>query len=418
MRLISDDGCAYVVWGWSLADVRQDAARVQRSLDRFSVRPHQAVDVAQLPEYQRDGCALVLNEIGLQYHARGDDVAALDFVRSAATMAPSCAPCVINYVEVLSKLDRSDEALRYLEQRKSLYGENIRFEILKAKLLIQKGDLTAARAVYANLIGRGFSDDAIVLTYIELAVASKAYDEALATISGVMEKRPTIFLQRWQAGLYALKGDTTKAIELFEAMRTRYPDDMGVAVDLAGAYECAKRYQDAIAITQKLIDSGKQDESLFTTHSRILLGLGRSAEAKQTLERAHELYPASESITDTLKVVSSQLGEGDNSGLKKSIEAVAVPEAVNQAIDQADRSATAAAADSDAEELVRIVGIRYEDGKPLLQDDNPTRESLYRKRRLAIWHAYVQARLGFRTDVCELPCGQRRTGNDCRSRGR
>ena len=91
--------------------------------------------------------------------------------------------------------------------------------------------------MYANLIGRGFSDDAIMLTYIELAVASKAYDEALATISGVMEKRPTIFVQRWQAGLYALKGDTTKAIELFEAMRTRYPDDMGVAVDLARVYE-------------------------------------------------------------------------------------------------------------------------------------------------------------------------------------
>ena len=57
----------------------------------------------------------MLNEIGLQYRARGDDVAALDFVRSAATMAPSRPPCVINYVEVLSKLDRSDEALRYLE---------------------------------------------------------------------------------------------------------------------------------------------------------------------------------------------------------------------------------------------------------------------------------------------------------------
>ena len=68
-------------------------------------------------------------------------------------MAPSSAPCVINYVEVLSKLDRSDEALRYLEQRKSPYGDNIRFEILKAKLLIQKGDVTAARAAYANLIG-------------------------------------------------------------------------------------------------------------------------------------------------------------------------------------------------------------------------------------------------------------------------
>ncbi len=365
MRLICDDRCAYAAFGWSLSEFKEDAVRVKTSLDRFGVHPHQSIDTVQLSVYQREGCANLLNDIGLRYVVRGDLVAALDFFGSSMKLAPSNDACVANYLEVLGKLDRNDEALRFLNERKTTYGNNLRFRVLKARLLAQKGDAAGARGAFAELIADGYTDNAILSAYVDMAVATKAYDEALATVAEVMKKRPTVQVQRLQASLYVLKGESAKAIEMFEKLHSEFPDDLFVAVDMASAYEHADRYDAAIALTQKLVDSGKQDETLLIVHGRLLLHLCRTAEAKRTFERARELYPGSERVNEMLKLASSQLGEGENSCLKKSIDPVVVPAAVRKAIDQAERRAIAESSDGDAEEVLHVVGLSVEPGQPI-----------------------------------------------------
>lgn len=363
MRLIADDRCAYAIFGWSLSEYKDDAARVRKSLDQFGVHPRQPVITANLTSAQSESCATVLNEIGMRYYTKGDLVASLDFFRISMRMAPARDACVCNYLEVLGKLDRHDEALRFLDEHKSTYGSNLRFRVLRARLLTQKGDIGGARKAFGELIDDGYVDSALLVAYVDVAVTTKAYDEAIGRIAKVMEKRPTLQNKRLQAGLYALKGDHEKAIKTFEQLRIDYPDDLGVAVDLATAYERAEKFDSAIAVTQKLVDAGKEDEALLLVHGRLLLHLGRGAEGKRAFERARELYPNSEHVNDMLKIASSQLGEGENSCLKKAIEPVATPAEVTKAIERAEQGRASTAHDGDAEELVHIVGLNFKPGE-------------------------------------------------------
>lgn len=368
MRLIADERCAYVAFGWSISDFKDEAVRVRKSLDTLGVHPHREINIDNLTAAQRSACANLLSVMGARYYTSGDLVGALDFCRSSMRLAPTNEIAVSNYLEVLSKLDRHDEALRYLNEHKTIFANNLRFRVLKARLLAQKGDAAGARATFAELIADGYMDNAILTAYLESAIASKAYDEALTTIAEVMKKRPNLQVKRMQATLYTLKGEHEKSIELLKQLRADYPDNVDVAVDLATAYELSEKYDAGIAVTQGMLDSGKQDEAVLIAHGRLQLRMGRPSDAKQTFERARELYPGSEHVVEALKLASSQLGEGENSSLKRPIEAVKMPPAVAQAINAAADKLDSAN-DNDAEVLERVVGLQFESDNFMRETD-------------------------------------------------
>ncbi|HEX3602285.1 MAG TPA: tetratricopeptide repeat protein [Lacipirellulaceae bacterium] len=365
VRIICDDRCAYVLYAWSLADDKENLAQVQKALDAFGIFPHKSLDLANLPERQRNGCAVALNDLGLRYYNRGDVAEATEFFHTALDLAPSNEVAASNYVEALAKLGRGNDALSFLKDHETIFANMPRIRALQAKLMCQKGDSVEGRKLYAALIADGYMDDAMVAAYIEASVADKSYDEAIETIEAVLKRKPTLAILRWQAELYELKGELATSIKMFETLHTQYPSDIGVALDLTGAYIQAHQYDRALAVTQALIDSGKQDESVLVVHGSVQLRMDRMADAKQTFERARDLYPHSERVNEMLKLASSQLGEGENSCLKATVEAVETPATVSQAIARAAAPDHVAATDSGAEELVHIIGIQYAPGQPL-----------------------------------------------------
>jgi hypothetical protein len=115
-----------------------------------------------------------------------------------------------------------------------------------------------------------------------------------------------------------------------------------------------------------LLADDADDEDALLLHGQVRLHMGEFADAKKMFERALELYPHSEDASTLLDLASSQLGQGDNSALKTYIEEVAVPAAVQHAIDQASGGDfTSGHEDQPAEEIVRVTGLFYEQGKPL-----------------------------------------------------
>ncbi|HEX5471072.1 MAG TPA: tetratricopeptide repeat protein [Lacipirellulaceae bacterium] len=364
-RVVSDKRCAYLTCGSATLDTPENMAEVRRVLDRVTISEGRAPDVTNLTDSQRNRAGIVLNKLGLLYLNRGDLVASLNDLSSALKYAPSNEVVMANYLVVLAKLDRTDEALASAEKFLHDHPHSLNTRSLHAELLCKKGDFAAARKDYASLFAEGFTDEIALKNYIDVCIRDKAYDEALSAIEAVMQRRPTLLVQRWQAGLYGQKGDTAKSISMFEDLRRRYPNDVGVGDDLAGTYIKAEKYNKALAVTQQLLDEGKQDETSLLTHGRIQLQLGRTADAKKTFERAVALYPQSDVASALLKVASRQLGEGDNSSLKTPIDPVQIPTVVQDAIEKTSVRPAANCERYGAEELTRVVGISFEPNKPL-----------------------------------------------------
>lgn len=366
LRLIADDRCAYVLYGWSRADLKEEVARVQDSMDALRVLPHATLDFSKLPENQRIGCGLILNDIGLHTFASGDMVASLDYFRAALELGPTTEVFAANYLEMLGKLDRADEALAFLKDHDADFAKNQRIRALHAKMLCQKGENAAGLKMYADIFAGGSTDETTLTAYAEAAIAVKSYDQVITAIELVKQKRPTPEIERMEGGVYLLKGDFTAAVKLFEELHAKHSSDAKIAIALAGAYLQAKQFDAALAITQALLDTGNHDEPTLIAHGTIQLAMDQMSAAKQTFERAHELYPHSERINELIKVASSQLGEGENSCVKTPIEAVAVPPVVAKQIEQTKKSISSEnTAEADAEELACVVGIHYEPAQPI-----------------------------------------------------
>ena len=122
-----------------------------------------------------------------------------------------------------------------------------KLKLAHAELLAKKGDFAAACRIYGGLFASGCTDETTLRHYVEICIELKSYDEAIAAVGGVMLRRPTLVVQRWMAGLYGLKGDQAKSIAMFEDLQGRYPNDLGVAIDLAAAYDQDKQYDKALA---------------------------------------------------------------------------------------------------------------------------------------------------------------------------
>src|SRR5262249_3887420 len=160
--------------------------------------------------------------------ANGDMVASLDYFRAALELGPTTEVFAANYVEMLGKLDRADEALTYLKDHDAQFGKNQRMRALHAKLLCQKGDSAAGLKMYSDMFADGCTDDTTLIAYAEAAIAAKSYDEVITTIELVKQKRPTPEIERMEGGIYLLKGDFTAAVKLFEELHAKHSSDVKI----------------------------------------------------------------------------------------------------------------------------------------------------------------------------------------------
>ena len=182
-----------------------------------------------------------LNQLGLAAYKRSDPLAAVDYLAAAIKDDPTSELILTNYVQVLCELGRSRDAQLLVDQRIASVPNDLRLQALSAKLRAMQGDFDGARKTYAKVFAEGYSDEAALVEYIDLAIKCKAWDEALSVIAEVETRQPTLRVQRWHASLYALKGDFDKSIQMFQLLREQAPDDTGVAIDLADVYQQADK---------------------------------------------------------------------------------------------------------------------------------------------------------------------------------
>ncbi len=365
VRLVASDRAAYMFLGVALDGDAASIERLEEALDRVALTNRPLPNEPQMSLENQNGCGLLLNSIGLLSYQRGDLAGALDFFAGAYRLHPADNAILSNYVETLTELGRTADALGVLEQHMVKYPANPDVRATQAKLLGISGQSEAARRLYTELFAAGYADEGALGEFLELATEDKAYDEAIQAVRLFALRRPTIDVQLTLATLYGEKGDYNTAIAQLLELSEQNPNNLDVAHRLARVLGDAERYDEALAITQRLIDSGQRGEVTLLLHGKHQLSAERYAEAKQTFEQAVQLHPHSEIAKELVKIAANQLGQGDNSALTTPIAAVEFPEAVRIAIQQAPVQAAKSLEKYGAEEQVRIVGVSFHRNQPL-----------------------------------------------------
>lgn len=364
LRVAATKNFAYIVLGRIVAGDAGNLVTLRQSMDRVVVDPNFLPANLQLSDSERRAHSLMLNDMGILAHRQGDQQAALDFCTGANQLNPRDEAMLSNRLDALSELNRRPEAIALAEQELPKFPASEPLRVAYAQLLAKEGRPAEARQVYRQLFLAGCVDEHALSDYADLARDAGALDEAIEVITAFATRRPSVKNRSLLASLLIKKGDYEIAIAQLLQLQREHPGDVDVATMLAYAYEDAGRLTEALEVTQPLIDNGCREELIWILHARTQMRLEQFAEAKRTLEQAVEINPTSETTRELLKVASSQLGQGENSSLKKSIAPVDIPEVVRTAIQQAPVKPNAALDRYGAEELVRITGISYHHGQP------------------------------------------------------
>jgi len=219
----------------------------------------------------------------------------------AALEARDSSTLELEYVRLLSAIDRNADAMRRLVELGKTYGAQPELVRLHAQIAFAAGDLVAATKDYEQLLASGVHIYESYFTLGRLALAEGDCDQAIVHFDRVLGGGYLMQAQLGIASCYERFGNAEAALEQLRSFADKHPR---LALDIAPAE------------AQLLFRSGRVDEALahYETVSRLqpdrydlmleygsMLDLaGRSDEALAIMRRAVAIAPTDANALNTL----------------------------------------------------------------------------------------------------------------------
>lgn len=131
---------------------------------------------ALTPTYPKEGNLLYGQALLLQ--SIGEDDQAIDRINDALKHSPGLLPAGIQKARILARNDRVGEAVKWLDELLDDHPDNKQIAVLRARMLLQAGDVSEARDAFASINAQFPNDDQIILSLALLEEELENYDDA------------------------------------------------------------------------------------------------------------------------------------------------------------------------------------------------------------------------------------------------
>jgi len=233
---------------------------------------------------------------------RGEFDEALASFERANQLAPEDPAGLLGVVQLQLKRGENEEAIAALEGHAVLAGSNGLFaKKLLGTAYLRAGDLERAKAALniSKAAKPQFNDPwlAEVVSYRrgmasdnrearQLMEAGRVV-EAIALLERARKQEPDhIPILRTLGAAYAKAGRTVASIEVLRRAADLDPDNVDLLVDVAWAHATAGQNQAALTEIDAVLAEMPEKGSAHALRSRLLMDLGRSAEAVEAFEQA------------------------------------------------------------------------------------------------------------------------------------
>ena len=198
----------------------------------------------------------------------------------------------------LAMLNKNNDAIKTFNDAIIKYPDNEELKINLAKIFTKERKFTETIKIYDALYQQTGNDD----YKIELAnshIMCSDYDKGNKLINDLIEKDSNnIILLNKVAQLLIKVKKFDKAVEYLERANTLSPGNIGILNNLAIAYKFCRKYNDALNIFLKLLNSEEDTSSHFHIYNNIgtiYMYLDKLDEAKNFFEKSLSIKPNDES---------------------------------------------------------------------------------------------------------------------------
>ena len=223
---------------------------------------------------------------GLLESEQGKNAEALVWLEKAVAAAPGSAPFLKQYVISAIRASENGKAMRAAEKLVQLDPSEPEFLYLHGAASLQNGSLKAAESSLTRYFEIRPADPrgCVALGLVYAAQADKL-DVARRQMEKCIELNPGNTEAKYQLGLYyKSQGETTKAIEYFEATVADAPNYASALRDLGASYMQAGAETKARPVLEKSVAIEPNDADTHFQLSRLYNLLGETELAKKHLE--------------------------------------------------------------------------------------------------------------------------------------
>lgn len=332
LHVAATNDAAWMLAGWYVKG-RGDEKRVRRALDAVVLRAPRGPDPD--PPARTAAMADFYNDAGLSWFLRKSYANAERCFRTAFDRSGTEPLYLNNVAEAMRSAGRSEEALAYLEQHRGAFPASSDIWLMRGELQREGGAADSANASFLEALRSGLDDEDELLEWLRAMVEVERPDLAITAAGAWVERHPSLRARRWHAEVLSEGGEAARADTLLEALSSEYPDDPGVAVDRARTLNEADRPAEAAEVAQGFMDRHGERADLLEALGWSQMARKWYREAKATFEKAAKLAPGDEDIAQAIHQASNMLGQGSNSGIKRPIEPVPLPRALERAMGDA-----------------------------------------------------------------------------------
>lgn len=153
---------------------------------------------------------------------RGDADGAILGAREVMRVAG--AEGTFELADVLTELDRTEEARQELERLRANQASPEEIDRRLALIAYQSGDLSEARRRFTDLIDRGEATDAAVFYLADIATRTGDADAALAAYRQLSDSPMALAARERAAGILIDRGKRGEALDLLDSYESEHPD--------------------------------------------------------------------------------------------------------------------------------------------------------------------------------------------------
>lgn len=361
-RILRQGRRALMAVGWTVSDEAEAVAAIDQAVASMKFAGECQPNNDDGSEEQRFWRGMALNSLGLEEFEQQDHAASLACFEEAIKLQPANQTPLMNYVHVLAESGKPEQALAELAKRIDQYEDNARLREKQAMLLLETGDDEQCVEVLEKLLGDGHRSEEAMIVLAGVHVKNERHEAALAVVEKFLQDGSSQQATQIKSVLLSKLGRHDESIALLQEIRQARPRDVSNILNLAVAYHGAKKFDEALALTQELLDMGKATEEVYLLRGRCQLDMKLFHEAKESFELALKTNPRSQNAQEAIAVASAMLGQGNNSIVKTPIEPVPLPAEIAGRLAQIPANDKVAGSFG-AYEHYRVVGYDYRQGE-------------------------------------------------------
>ena len=337
LRILSTDSQAWFVWVWAGGEKPPTQALADQVFASMTIDPRPlAADgqapPAPLPERLATAQVWLINQLGLAYQRQRQRAVACDLFVYAQGRAPDRLPYLLNALECLNRQGAHADAAALVEGAPAELKQEPQVRSWYAWHVASGGDKQRGAELFQQLFATGYKDDGDFVAYMSVLEDLNQVDAAVEAWEGYLALRPSIPLrQKMSAFLFRVERHQQAVKMLDEQLVSAFDADLAYA--RVAHLEELERYSQMLEAVEDLEKRGLQSSDSWYWKGRAQYRLRWYRKAKQSFEQALTLEPQNKSLKEWRDHLSAELGQGDNTDVKRVLEPVPLPQQTRAAMD-------------------------------------------------------------------------------------